>query len=176
MFLFLSFAFAEVCPSPTDMTTVPFTSSATQWGEWSTTEETIHLRKAADKRWDMWSPDDIRLEKGAVRLRVAFGKKPDMTLLVRSEMGSQQNNHISGYGISIENTHAVVYRWTNGNVKALIKKRRLPTIKTVDIHVEFHENHMQFSICNSENVLLEKVTIQDGGASGDRFAVRIHPS
>lgn len=179
MILLLSqIALADLCPEIIATEHVSWaTPPHAQWGEWATKEADLQLIKPQQTgRWNLWIPQGQIHTDGQYRVRVKLGKKPDFTILARASTSQNGTDEVSGYGLSLEKNKLVLYRWDNGEVKALsapLKVHAPP--KSIDIHFELSGNGLYGYACHPQtNQSLAKISVMDAGYTAGLWGIRVN--
>ncbi|MEC7984826.1 MAG: M14 family zinc carboxypeptidase [Myxococcota bacterium] len=158
------------------MESIPFEStSSTQWGSWKTDPNQLALQQPLYQgKWNLWSPSDIQIQDGAVRVRVDVGKRPDLTLIGRTSIPESGKDELSGYGLSVERNEVVLYKWQSGMVEAISPAIQRGKPSTIDIHLEYHRSAIEGFVCRSnDNEQIGHVRIEDAGLRGNGIAIRV---
>ena len=158
--LLSGFAFADTCPESQTAEFVSWARPALfEWGEWSSSNGTLELLSPEPKgRWNIWIPRQDPNADAHHVLRLAVGKTPNTTLMARVTLEPHGRDEISGYGLSLEDNHLVLYRWDKGERRALMPSTPVEVPKEMDLRFVLSGDSLTGYACTTQsNDLLAKV-------------------
>ncbi|MGB1012977.1 MAG: M14 family zinc carboxypeptidase, partial [Nannocystaceae bacterium] len=121
-------------------TATPKVPKATTRGDWQTTKGRLLATSQTPGQDPLWFPSSsaANLSDGLVRMRVAPGKKPDLTLLFRVQLDRGRLDGLAGYGLALEKETLRIYRWDRGKVREVgpaVKIKGLAKIREIEVVV-----------------------------------------
>lgn len=133
--------------------------------------------KYTDALWfaDPSAIDGLPLRDGLVRARIALGKAPDTSVLVRAQVPSNDTEKMTALGLSFEAKKAVVHRWTDGLVREMgVGIREDFRGRTVEVLVNVAGPSVVFVVTDAESLApLATLVVNDDGAAAGTIGIRV---
>lgn len=105
--------------------------AARRRGAWQWSADGVSMAGPAAYGDNFWFPSlsEATITDGAIRARVRFGERPDVSIMFRCRLPDGDIERLSGYGLSIERGALRFYRWENGFPRVVGSHAETPGIR-----------------------------------------------
>ena len=165
--LLSGFAFADTCPESQTADFVSWARPALfEWGEWSSSNGTLELLFLNPKDDGTFgSPDRTPMQMHIMCFAWRL-ENPKHNSDGQSDLELHGRDEISGYGLSLEDNHLVLYRWDKGERRALMPSTPVEVPKEMDLRFVLSGRFVDGHACTTQsNDLLAKVHAIDSAHS-----------
>lgn len=149
-------------------------------GTWRVDEGGLGLVEPARWGWSYWLPEApaARMADGFVRARFVVGERLDSTLLFRASVAEDDDDALSGYGLSLEKDLVRLYRWDRGIVRSLGAELAVPGLLergSLEVTLFFVGPHVSATVYDGDTLQpLGAVAARDATYGGGRVGLRAH--
>lgn len=150
-------------------------------GTWRIDEGGLYLAEPVAFGWLYWLPaaPTARLGDGFVRARLRTGKRTDSTLLFRASVAPEDDDALSGYGLSLEKDLVRLYRFDQGLVRPMGAEVAVPGLlarPSLEVVLFVVGPHMSATVYDGDTLLpLAALAARDASYASGRVGVRAHP-